>query len=232
MTPEERTMLAGLFERLRDASSQPREADAERFIVEQVRQHPYAPYYMAQAVLVQEQALAASSQRIQDLETRVQELEAGQSRAPAGGGAGSGSFLGGLWSGGSRGASQPAQAAPAQRAAGSVPATGQSAPWSRQPMAQVQPQPAQGGMFGGGGGGFLKGALATAAGVAGGALLYDSLKGAFGGGSQTAQAPQAAQPAATETAQAADTDMTGDIDQDIADADYDQGDWDSGDIEI
>ena len=41
---------------------------------------------------------------------------------------------------------------------------------------------------GGGGGGFLKGALATAAGVAGGAILYDQVKGMFGGGHGQAHA--------------------------------------------
>ena len=39
------------------------------------------------------------------------------------------------------------------------------------------------------GGGFLKGALATAAGVAGGAILFDQLKNMLGGGSNdTAEA--------------------------------------------
>ena len=47
---------------------------------------------------------------------------------------------------------------------------------------QAQQPAAGGGGFGGGG--FLKGALATAAGVAGGALIYDQMKGMFGGGIQ------------------------------------------------
>ena len=50
-------------------------------------------------------------------------------------------------------------------------------------MQAPQQQPAASG-----GGGFLKGALATAAGVAGGALIYDQMKGMFGGGSGQAHA--------------------------------------------
>ena len=49
----------------------------------------------------------------------------------------------------------------------------QPAPSTRSPLQEaLAPQPA--------GGGFLRGALATAAGVAGGALLFESLRGLFG----------------------------------------------------
>ena len=170
MTPEERQLLAGLFDRTRAASANPRDKEAEAFIAEAVREQPYATYLLAQAVIVQDQALGAANEKLQQLEARVKELEAAQAN-------GGGSFLGGLFGGG-----RPA-------APTSVPSTGAApSPWGRQQAAQPavqqgqpygQPQPQQGGMFGGGGGGFLKGALGAAAGVAGGMLLANSISGLF-----------------------------------------------------
>ena len=170
MTPEERQLLAGLFDRTRAASTNPRDKEAEAFIAEAVREQPYATYLLAQAVIVQDQALGAANEKLQQLEARVQELEAAQANS-------GGSFLGGLFGGG-----RPA-------APTSVPSTGAApSPWNRQQAVQPavqqglpygQQQPQQGGMFGGGGGGFLKGALGAAAGVAGGMLLANSISGLF-----------------------------------------------------
>ena len=93
--------INGLFDRIEDVArnSPPRDRDAEALMQQRLREYPPAPYYMAQAMLVQEQALA-------NLQGRVQELEQA-ARQPA-----SGSFLGGLFGGG--------QAAPPRR--GMVPA--------------------------------------------------------------------------------------------------------------
>jgi hypothetical protein len=224
MTPQERQMLQGLFDRLREASSQQREAEAERFIADQVRNQPYAPYYMAQAVLVQEQALEGAQQRIAELEARVQELEAGAGQRPA---ASSGSFLGGLW-GGSRNQAP----APAARPMASVPQTGRAGPWTGGQGGGYAQQPAPMAQSGGGGG-FLKGALATAAGVAGGAFLYDQLKGAFGSGSQTAanSGLDTGGVGPIDTAQGNEHPGGG---EGMMDAEYsgDDGGFDGGDIEI
>ena len=170
MTPEERQLLAGLFDRTRAASANPRDKEAEAFIAEALREQPYATYLLAQAVIVQDQALGAANEKLQQLEARVKELES----APANSG---GSFLGGLFGGG-----RPA-------ASTSVPSTGPApSPWGQQsappvvqqsqPYAQPMPQPQQPGMMSGGGG-FLKGALGAAAGVAGGMLLANSISGLF-----------------------------------------------------
>lgn len=190
MNHEERNLLQGLFDRLRDGGNQTRDPEADRFIAEQIRFQPGAPYYMAQAVIVQEQALQDSQARIAELEARVQELESvGQPR-------GQGGFLAGRTGGMfSRGAPAPAPAS-------AVPPT--TGPWGRPSSARapqqgyaqpMQAQQAQQPVASGGGGGFLKGALATAAGVAGGALIYDQMKGMFGGNQQaqsnTANADQA-----------------------------------------
>lgn len=186
MSPDERNMIQGLFDRLRQASGQQRDHEAERFIADQVRAMPTAPYFMSQTMIVQEQALEAQNARIQELEGQVQELQASQASSQA---SGSGSFLGGIFGS----AKSPAQTG--ARAAGSVPAAGarQGGPWGsaqpsmapyqgQAPMQQAPMQQAPMAPAGGGGGGFLKGALATAAGVAGGAMLYDGIKGMMGGG--------------------------------------------------
>lgn len=180
MSPEERQLLAGLFDRMRNASGQPRDREAETYISDAVRAQPYAPYLLAQTVIVQDQALRAANDRLTELEARIKELEAAK-------GQGQGGFLGGLGSlfGGG-------QSAPPPRA--SAPPPPQGGPWGGQAGGPQQqgwggPPPQQPGGWGqqmppqaAGGGGFLKGALGAAAGVAGGVLLADSIRGLFHGG--------------------------------------------------
>ncbi len=57
MSPEERQLIAGLFERTKSAASTPRDQAAEAFISEQIKAQPAAPYLLAQTVIVQDQAL-------------------------------------------------------------------------------------------------------------------------------------------------------------------------------
>ena len=76
MSPDERQMLEGLFERVRSASGGPRDSEAEGFIANAVKAQPYAPYMLAQTVLVQEQTMNAAAQRLQELEAQVRSLEA------------------------------------------------------------------------------------------------------------------------------------------------------------
>ena len=101
MDQNEREIIDGLFGKLRQAEEQtgPRDAGAERLIGQHVGTQPAAPYYMAQAILVQEQALQAANDRIGQLELELQQR-------PAGGG----SFLGGLFGGGEVPAKQPSAA--------------------------------------------------------------------------------------------------------------------------
>ncbi len=172
MSPEERQMLTGLFDRIRGAAGTPRDPEAEALISDNVRSMPYAPYLLAQAVIVQDQALQAANGKIQELESRLRAEQQPQ-QAP-----GAGGFLGGISSifGGGNPPPRPAPPPP------------QGSPWGQQ---QYAPPPPQGGPMGGapggfmgggapGGGGFLKGALGAAAGVAGGVLLADSIRGLFG----------------------------------------------------
>jgi uncharacterized protein len=75
MDRNDRQAIEDLFEKLREVElrTPPRDAEAEEFIRRQVAAQPGAPYYMAQTIIVQEQALAAAQQRIKELEQQVVE---------------------------------------------------------------------------------------------------------------------------------------------------------------
>jgi uncharacterized protein len=176
MSPEERDLLTGLFDRIRATANAPRDQEAEALILDATKAQPYAPYYLAQTVLVQDQALQAANNRLQELEAKVKELDARAPSQPRAGG-----FLSGLGSlfGGSGPSPRPA-APPPPQGGGWNQAPPQSG-WQRPPQGYAPSAPPQQGPWGGGGGGFLTGALGTAAGVAGGVLLADSIRGLFAG---------------------------------------------------
>ena len=73
MTPEERQMLGGLFQRVNSAAATQRDPEAESFINDAVRAAPHSPYVLAQTVLVQQQALEAAANRISQLEAAAQQ---------------------------------------------------------------------------------------------------------------------------------------------------------------
>ena len=164
MQSQERDLIAGLFGRLQQFESQPRDPEAEALIRDFVARQPASPYLLVQTVLVQEQALKAAQERIAELEAKA-------GAAPAASG-----FLGsapriGPWG------SQPQAAAPQAP----VPST-------RSPLqAAVAPQPAAGGSF-------LRSAMATAAGVAGGALLFEGIRSLMGSNPGPFGSAAAAQP--------------------------------------
>ena len=187
MTPQEKDLLTTLLDRLKNTPRQAKDPEADALIRQAVSAQSDLPYYLVQTVLIQDLSLHQAQQRIADLEKQL--ADAQQSATPT-----VGSFLGGLF--GNR---------PPAPAAGSAPPAG---PWSRSPQVAAAPpaqpygqagyaqpgnqqpgnqqpgygQPAGGGMMGGmgGGGGFLRSAAATAAGVAGGALLFQGISSLFG----------------------------------------------------
>ncbi|HLY44544.1 MAG TPA: DUF2076 domain-containing protein [Stellaceae bacterium] len=181
MVPQERDLVTTLLERLKGTTGQPKDPEAEALIRQAMQEQPDAPYYLVQTVLIQDLSLHQAQNRIAELEKQVADAQTKPT-----------SFLGNLF--GSRGPAPPLPA----------PAAG---PWTRGPQvappaagpgyaqpgyAQPQQQgyaPAGGGMMGGGmmggmggGGGFLRSAAATAAGVAGGALLFEGISSLFGHG--------------------------------------------------
>ncbi|MCS3831435.1 hypothetical protein HNP10_000150 [Aeromonas veronii] len=86
MQQQEQGLIDGLFDRLRQAQARDskRDQQAEQLIRQHLAQQPDAPYYMTQALLIQQAALT----RLND---RVKELEASQNSSSGG------SFLSGLF---------------------------------------------------------------------------------------------------------------------------------------
>ena len=175
MTPDERNLILGLFDRMRSFGTVEKEHEAEALINGEVRKIPDSAYMLVQSVLVNEQALSASAERVQQLEARVRDLEArGDAPKQSSGG---GSFLGGLFGGGSR--AQPTSvptsrpAMPANSPWGQSPAQQAAPQYQQAPMQQAAPQRA--------GGGFMAQAMTTAAGVAGGMLAANAISNMMGG---------------------------------------------------
>jgi hypothetical protein len=147
---------------------------------------------------VQEEGLKAASARIEALEEQVRDLEAKARDLEAQASSGAGGFLGGIGKSIFGESRRPAEPEPARggpwSAQPSQISAASSGPWGRPAastgawdQAAPAPQWSQGGQnqWGqpapSGGGSFLRGALGTAAGVAGGMLLANSLSGLFSG---------------------------------------------------
>lgn len=166
MEQQERDVINRLFAKLADVERQgpARDPQAEQFIRNHLDAQPGSSYYMAQTIVVQEQALEAAQARIDELER--------QASRPSGG------LLGSLFGGGARPA-LPNRGPAGPMGMGQIAAGPQRAagPWGQ------QQQPARGG--------FLAGAAQTAMGVAGGMLLGNMIAGAFSGNEAQAAEPDA-----------------------------------------
>lgn len=167
MQSEEQRLIDGLFSRLKEAEahSASRDASAEERIAQHVSAQPAAPYYMAQTILIQEAAIKQLNDRIQALESQVSQLQAAK---PSSGG-----FLSGLFGGG--GSSRGSDPIPGAEQYGR-PQTSAQPQYAPQQQQSYAPQAAARG-----GGGFMAGALQTAAGVAGGVVLGNMLTNMFSG---------------------------------------------------
>src|SRR5262245_62364803 len=84
MTPQERQLIADLFERLAALENQPRDPEAERVIREGLAKAPHAVYPLVQTALVQDEALKQANQYIQELEAALQEPPAQAQSQPKG----------------------------------------------------------------------------------------------------------------------------------------------------
>jgi uncharacterized protein len=169
MTPQERQLIAELFQRLASLEDNPRDPDAEAMIREGLRRAPNAPYSLVQTVLVQDEALKAANAHIQQYE---QQFGTSQQQQPRG-------FLDSM-RGSIFGRDEPRGSVPrVPPQAGSPWGQGGQAP-GYQPgyqSAPLQAPPPQSG----GGGSFLGTAAAAAAGVIGGSLLMGGIRSALGG---------------------------------------------------
>ena len=112
MQSEEQRLIEGLFNRLKEAQAQTgqRDIQAEQQINQHIREQPAAPYYMAQAMIIQEAALKRLDQQVKALENQIAQLQQNaQSQQSSGG------FLAGLFGGGSRNAPSPREQYQAQQ---------------------------------------------------------------------------------------------------------------------
>ena len=183
MTPTERQLVTDLFDRLATLEDAQRDPDAERVIRDGLAQAPNAVYALVQTALVQDEALRQANARIEELEGQ---LGVGNAQRQGGGG-----FLDNMRDSifgrrddqrGSVPSVRPG-GAPTGAAMGTPPAFGGPA---GQPMGgrgygapgQMQPPPEP---QGGRGGSFLGTAAAAAAGVIGGSMLMDGIRGMTGG---------------------------------------------------
>ena len=239
MTPQEKDLITQLLGRLPRAN-EPKDAEAAALIADTLRQRPDAPYFLVQTVLIQDMALAQAQQRIEALEReRAAAQQAAQPQQPT-------SFLGRALHG-----SVPT-AGPWGAAPSAPPSPSSSGVWSQSGGAPMQAAPPPVAIpWGAGSGGFLRQAASTAAGIAGGALLFQGIQSLFGPhygnflGGMPAQAgisetvinnyygDQSPDPNSQQADyQANNTDPGYGNDQDLADNQDNQdvgGDFDSGD---
>ncbi|MBV8887651.1 MAG: DUF2076 family protein [Chroococcidiopsidaceae cyanobacterium CP_BM_RX_35] len=152
MTEQEREMLNALLDNLVRTSAGQKDFEADELVRRAVARQPDAAYLLVQRTLLQDVALHTAQSRIAALEQQLRQAQ------PPSDSRRSGSFLGGGWG---------QQNAPGGN---QLPQQG----WNNvQPVSPNVPQP---GAFSG----FLRSAATTAAGVAGGALLFEGLEDLFG----------------------------------------------------
>lgn len=174
MDHNDRQAIERLFHKLGQAArSQPhRDPEAEALIGDLIARNPGAAYYLAQTVIVQEQALNAAEDHIQQLQHQAQPQQGG--------------LFGRLFGGGQQQAPRPMTPRPQPAAYGQQPGYGQApqgygqSPQGGSPWNSGRPS---------GGGGFMAGAAQTAMGVAGGVLLGNAIGGMFAGDAAAAEAP-------------------------------------------
>jgi hypothetical protein len=175
MTPQETQSLQDFLSQLTQVRGVGKDAQAEQLIGAALAQQPDAAYLLVQRAMLQDQALGAARSQIAQLQTQLQEA---RQSAPAGNGGG---FLDPANAWGNSAAANPDGARRLAPAAGyATGGTPQASALQAAPQAAASP-----GFFGGGGGSFLGSMAATAAGVAGGAFLFQgigNLMGHHGGG--------------------------------------------------
>ncbi|MFN0302135.1 MAG: DUF2076 domain-containing protein [Burkholderiales bacterium] len=176
MTPQETGLLNEFLSQLTQVRGIIKDPDADTLIAKATAQQPDATYLLVQRSLLLDQALDEAKQQIEKLEGELRGTRA--QPAAAGGG-----FLSGVSAWGRKPAAAPAFAGTTRQPAASMAAASQAAPSA----------------MGGGGGSFLGRAAATAAGVVGGAFLFQGISQLMGNRGHTPEpTAQQSSPAASE----------------------------------
>ena len=162
MAPQELQALEAFLTQLTQARANAKDPQAQQLIAEAVVRQPDAAYLLVQRAMLLDHALASAQAQIASLQGQL-----AAAQANAGNGAGNGSFISAQNAWGNT----PVQAAPAPQV-------------MQQPMPQTMPQvaPVQAsrpGFLGGGFGSALGSIATTAAGVAGGAFLFQGIENLF-----------------------------------------------------
>jgi uncharacterized protein len=161
MTPQEQEMIGDLIDRVQKTQLAEKDMDAEQMLQQGLGQNPDALYILAQTVLVQKYALEQAQAQLTQAKGQIEQMQQHPEPRHAT------SFLGSLLG------------------RNDAPAPPPPPPQAYQPQpVQAYPQyvpvggpPQYGAPMGmGGGGGFLRGAMQTAAGVAAGALAFEGVE--------------------------------------------------------
>jgi hypothetical protein len=160
MTPQEQEMIGDLIDRVQKTQLAEKDMDAEQMLQQGLGRNPDALYILAQTVLVQKYALEQAQAQLTQAKAQIEQMQQHPEAKHAT------SFLGSLL--GRNDAAAPAPPPPPAQGYQPVPAYPQYAP--------VVAPPQYGSPMGMGGGGFLQGALQTAAGVAAGALAFEGVE--------------------------------------------------------
>ena len=170
MTPQEQQMLQDLVTRINQTVLQDKDPEAEQFLTQSLARNPDAVYILAQTVLVQRYALDQAKKQLDDAKQAAQ-----QTPPPPPQPVHHTSFLGSLL-----GQKDPEPPPPPQQQYNQSqyqPVNYAPPPVYQQPQ-YGQPQYAQPsyGAPPSSGGGFLRGAMQTAGGVAAGALAFEGIE--------------------------------------------------------
>ena len=170
MTPQETQSLQDFLSQLTQVRGVGKDIQAEQLIAAALAQQPDAAYLLVQRAMLQDQALSAARGQIAQLQAQLQEARQGAATGSGGG------FLDPANAWGNSAAANPAGARrPAPAPGYDTGAAPQASALPAAPQAAASP-----GFFGGGGGSFLGSMAATAAGVAGGAFLFQGIGNLLG----------------------------------------------------
>jgi hypothetical protein len=163
MTPQEQEMIGGLIDRVQKTQLAEKDMDAEQMLRQGLGANPDSLYILAQTVLVQGYALEQAQAQLTQAKAQIEQMQQHPEPKHAT------SFLGSLLGRNDSPASPPPPPQPYS-----------SQPQEYPPYAPVggygAGAPQYGPPPGMGGGGFLQGAMQTAAGVAAGALAFEGIE--------------------------------------------------------
>jgi len=184
MTPQEQDMIGGLIDRIQKTQLAEKDVDAEQMLQQGLGRNPDVLYILAQTVLVQKYALDQVQSQLAQAKGQIEQLQQHPEPKHAT------SFLGSLLGRNETQPPPPPASAYQQQGAQTYPQYTQVGGGYGAPPQYGAPQQF-GTPQGMGGGGFLQGALQTAAGVAAGALAFEGVEslmhgfgraGGYGGG--------------------------------------------------